>query len=71
MKSVLWTVKGCVGKDPDAQGSGSETADLLKEQAEIAVKHRQGSETWQVSSRGDPQTESARTQIKVEAGKSE
>ena len=38
-------MKGCVGKDPDAQGSGSETRDLLKEQAEIRVKHRQGSET--------------------------
>ena len=43
--------------------------DLLKEQEEIRVKDRQGSETWQVNLRGDP--ESASTQIKVEAGKSE
>ena len=60
-----------MGKDPDAQGSGSEKRDLLKEQAEIRVKHRQGSETRQVNSRGDPETESASTQIKVEAEKSE
>ena len=32
---LLGTVKGCVGKDPDAQGSGSEKRDLFKEQAEI------------------------------------
>ena len=34
------------------------------EQAEIRVKHRQKSETRQVRLRGDPETESARTQIK-------
>ena len=68
---MLQTMKGCMGKDPDAQGSGSETRDLLKEQAYIRVKHRQGSETRQVSSRVDPETESARTQTRVEAGKSE
>ena len=54
---VLGTVKECVRKDPDAQGSGSETRDLLKEQAEIRIKHRQGSETQQVNLRGDPETE--------------
>ena len=42
-----------MGKDPDAQGSVSGKRDLFKEQAEIRVKHRQGSETRQVKSRGD------------------
>ena len=39
--------------------------------AEIRVKHMQGSETRQVKQRGDPETETARTQIKVEVRKSE
>ena len=52
-------------------GSGSEKRDLLKEQAEIRVIHRQGSESRLVRSRGDPETESASTQTKVKAGKSE
>ena len=34
---IVKNVKGCVGKDPDAQGSGSEKRNLLKEQAEIRV----------------------------------
>ena len=54
-----------MGKDPHAQGSGSEKRDLLKEQEEISVIHRQGSESRQVRPRGDPETESASTQIKV------
>ena len=55
---MLRTVKGCVGKDPDAQGSGSEKRDLLRS--------RQSNTGWgqnQVKSRGD--LESASTQIKV------
>ena len=43
--------EGVCGEEP--RWSGSETRDLLKEQAEIRVKHRQGSETRQVSLRGD------------------
>ena len=63
--------RGCVGKDPDAQGSGSEEKGFIREQAEIRVKYRQGSESRKVKSRGDPKTELARTQTRVKAGKSE
>ena len=44
------------------RGVGVKKLDLLREQAEIRVKHRQGSETQQVNSRGDPAS-SLRTQI--------
>ena len=60
-----------MGKDPDAQGSESEKRDLFLEQAEIRVKHRQGSESQKIKLRGDPKTELASTQTRVEAGKSE
>ena len=59
-----------MGNNPDAQGSGSEKRDLLGSRQK-SVKHRQGSETRQVKSRGDPKTELARTQTRVEAEKSE
>ena len=60
-------MKGMCGKGPRCTGKW----DLLKEQAEIRVIHKQGSESRQVKSRGDPETESASTQIKVETGKLE
>ena len=57
-------------KDPDAQGSGSEKGIYLRSRQKT-VEHRQGSETRLVNSRGNPETQSASTHIKVEAGKSE
>ena len=60
-----------MGKDPDAQGSGSEKKDLFWSRQK-SVKHRQGSESRKVKLRGDPKTELARVfGSRVEAGKSE
>ena len=61
--------EGFMVKDSDAQGSGSENG--FNKGAGRNQSQRQGSESRQVRLRGDPGTESASTQIKVEARKSE
>ena len=56
------------GKDPDAQGSGSEFLFFILEQAEIRVKYGHGSESRKVKIEGRSK-DRASTQTRVEAGK--
>ena len=58
---------GFVGKDPDAQGSGSEKRDLLGAGRNQSQNTGRGQNNRK---RGDPKTESASKQNRVEAGKS-
>ena len=67
----LRNVKGMCGEGPRCTGKWEWKRDWFWEQAEIRVKHRQGSESRKVKLRGDPKTELASTQTRVEAGKSE
>ena len=62
--------RGCGVKDPDAQGGGSEKGIYLGSRQKWESNTGRGQKHGR-SSRGEIQTESASTQIKVEAGKSE
>ena len=68
---LLRTVKGCVGKNPDAQGSGCKTRDLLKVQAEIRVKNQPGVRNTAGQFEGRSRDRVSKNTNRVEAGKSE